>query len=299
MTRALSQTTLELLADVRGAALLRPLLRFELDAEPAAAAGGFRVGTLRDGTPLLVTPGRRAWVLEGEGRVRLGDWLVGELETAERAIEAMDAAQALELLGNPSTADELVAKLPLSPIVLGSEDELLALLGAYDEHDEHLDEAPKLEDWLPEGVSAAELRAATLLEDDEHVTRWRVGDGFLELSRGEARRLNLLEASVAWLGAPHLEALRSEGRGLRGRIHAPWNAWTLVGACLVASPFSGLGSVVAGVAVAGLIAVVGFALSTAGVAIPEPPSVSWLIGAPSVALFVVANVVIAEGVARD
>lgn len=203
-------------------------------------------------------------------------------------------------MGAPATRDELCARFldgaPGEPL---SEEELLELLGANDDRDFHLDEPPRLDDWLPADVSPAQALSWRRLFSDDASILFLTEDGLAWWQDGELARIDLREATLRVFARPHREKLLATLSTLEREVPEPWSWVGLIGLCLVISPLAGLGSLVGGVIVAAVIAVAGFALSTAGVPIPDPPSIEWLIGAPAVGLLAIINAHVVLTGARD
>lgn len=297
--KALSDSVQKALDTVRAATGAHPILSFAIDSEPSPAPHGWRVGSRRDGAALVVTPTRRAMIIDGGERVRLFDWLRRELVAAEKAATELSDDDALALVGAPASAEDLCARLTDGALPALAEEELLDLLGADHDRDFDLDEPPKLEDWLPEDVDRDEALAWRRVWSDDEVTLLLGAEGFVWLHGAEIERLDLRKAALRVLARPRRESLVEVTRALKRQIPEPFSWLGAVGLGLLLSPFTGLGSLVGGVFLAAVFAVAGFALSTAGVAIPDPPSVSWIIGAPAVGLFVGINVYLALVGARD
>ncbi|MBO6938466.1 MAG: hypothetical protein JJ863_26090 [Deltaproteobacteria bacterium] len=291
--KPLSSTILARLEGVRNATSAAPLLRFELDPQPSETANGWRIGRRRDGTALVVTPTRRAMMLEGSSRVAFYDWLRRELEAAADAARSLSDEDALALVGAPSTMDELVTRLGGAGQPLTTDD-LLHDVGAWDDLDPDLDEAPALADWLPEGMSESELEGARPVCRHDRSMLLLSNGGFIEIDDAHVSRLTLREASLRHLARPHLDGATATAESLAKDTPEPWSEWGVVLYLLLLSPFVGLGSLVAGCAIAAVVAVVGLFLTESGVQLPDAPSAAWLIGVPSSVVFLIASVLIAR-----
>ena len=298
--KKLSDKVRKTLDAVRSAAAVHPLLAFTLDPEPSPAAGGWCIGRRRDGAPLIVTPARSAMISDRGQHMRFYVWLRRELAAAREAAQALSEEQLLALVGAPATAGELSARLTggrlADPL---SEEELLELLGANVDRDLHLDDPPRLEDWLPEGVGPGQVLSWRPIWSDETSTLFLTEEGFAWLQGEELERLDLREAALRVLARPQRELLISTTAALEREVPEPWRWDGVIGFCLLVSLLASPVCLVGGVIIAAVVAVAGFALSTAGVAIPDPPSVEWLIGALATGLLALVNGYVVHVAAQD
>lgn len=284
--RPLSPTVLEWIDRVRGSEQLRPLLPFRLHARPEPARDGWEIGTRLDGPSLVVTPSRRAYLLEGATRTAFYDWLRTQLEGATRRVSELPTGELVELVEAEWGSVDAFIDAQGMP---STGEDLMHFFGATDADDE-----TSVEDWLPQGVTAADVESWTLCEYSRQTGEdwglFRDEAGFIVVSDGEVERLAPRDA-VARI---HRVRLRETLVSLLRELPEPWSEWGTFGYLVLASPLVLLGSVVGGLAIAAIVAVLGLFLTEMGVPIPPAPAIGWFVGVPTAFLFCVACVLLAR-----